>query len=159
MKAQKTNAARILDAAKVPYRLVAYDVDESDLSGAHVAEQLGLDAARIFKTLVLRGDRGGYFVCLAPANAELDLKKAARASGNKSCELIAVKDLLAVTGYMRGGCSPVGMKKRFPAYIHRTARELDTVYVSAGQRGLQFHMKPGDLIREIRAEIADLVTD
>lgn len=156
MKINKTNVARLLDKAKVSYQLVPYEVDENDLSATHVAEQLGEDIAQVFKTLILHGDKSGYFVCVIPGDAEVDLKKAAKVSGNKSCEMIPVKELLPLTGYIRGGCSPIGMKKHFPTYIHQTATEFDKIYVSAGQRGLQIQLTPADLIREARAETADL---
>lgn len=113
-KINKTNVARLLDKAKVAYKLVPYEVDENDLSATHVAEQLGEDVSQVFKTLVLRGDKSGYFVCVIPGAAEVNLKKAAKVSGNKSCEMIHVKELLPLTGYIRGGCSPIGMKKHFP---------------------------------------------
>lgn len=158
-KVNKTNVARLLDKAKVAYKLVPYEVDESDLSATHVAEQLGEDVAQVFKTLILHGDRNGYFVCIIPGADEVDLKKAAKASGNKSCEMIAVKELLPLTGYIRGGCSPIGMKKHFPTYIHPTALPLDTIYVSAGQRGLQIQIAPADLIRQSQATTADLVAE
>ena len=159
MKAQKTNAARLLDRAGIKYDMVSYEVDESDLSAAHLAESIGETPDRIFKTLVLSGDRGGHFVCLLPGARELDLKKAARASGNKSCALIPMKDLQRVTGYIRGGCSPVGMKKRFPTYIHHSVNDWDTVYVSAGLRGLQLVIAPGDLIAATEGVTADLAQD
>lgn len=156
-KINKTNVARLLDKAKVSYQLVPYEVDENDLSAIHVAEQLGQDIACVFKTLILHGDKQGYFVCIIPGAAEVNLKKAAKVSGNKSAEMIPMKDLLPLTGYIRGGCSPIGMKKHFPTYIHSTANDFDKIYVSAGQRGLQIEIAPEDLIRESRAEIADLV--
>ena len=151
MKINKTNVARLLDKAKVAYQLVPYEVDEN------VADQLGENVAQVFKTLVLHGDKSGYFVCVIPGADEVDLKKAAKVSGNKSCEMIPVKELLPLTGYIRGGCSPIGMKKHFPTYIHHTAGQFDHIYVSAGQRGLQICLAPGDLIREARAEIADII--
>ncbi|MBE6300991.1 MAG: Cys-tRNA(Pro) deacylase [Parabacteroides distasonis] len=156
-KINKTNVARLLDKAKVAYQLVPYEVDENDLSAIHVAEQLGEDIAQVFKTLVLHGDRNGYFVCVIPGGDEVDLKKAAKVSGNKSCEMIPMKELLPLTGYIRGGCCPIGMKKHFPTYFHYTAEQFDHIYVSAGQRGLQIKVAPTDLIRESRGEIADLV--
>lgn len=155
-KINKTNAARLLDKAKVAYRLVPYQVDEDDLGAVHVAQQLGEEVARVFKTLVLHGDKSGYFVCLVPGDDEVDLKKAARVSGNKKCEMIPARELLSLTGYIRGGCSPVGMKKHFPTYIHQSMPQFDRIYVSAGQRGLQIQIAPADLIRETRAEIADI---
>lgn len=156
-KINKTNVARLLDKAKVAYELVPYEVDENDLSATHVAEQLGENIEQVFKTLVLRGDKSGYFVCVVPGDAEVNLKKAAKVSGNKSCEMIHVKELLPLTGYIRGGCSPIGMKKHFPTYIHLTAEQYDHIYVSAGQRGLQVRIAPTDLIRESKAEVADLL--
>lgn len=157
MKVDKTNVARLLDKAKVNYRLVPYEVDENDLSAIHVAEQLGEKVEQVFKTLVLHGDKSGYFVCVIPGAEEVDLKKAAKVSGNKKCEMIHVKELLPLTGYIRGGCSPIGMKKRFPTYVHQTAEAFDTVFVSAGQRGLQVQLSPSDLIREVGAVVADLI--
>ena len=157
MKANKTNAARLLDKAGVPYRLIAYDADEHDLSAVHLAEQIGQDVSRVFKTLVLRGDRNGLFVCVIPGGHELDLKKAAKVSGNKSCAMVAVKDLFSLTGYIRGGCSPIGMKKCFPAYIHETVLQYDSVFVSAGQRGLQFQIAGDDLVKEAGADVCDLI--
>lgn len=148
---QKTNAARLLDAAGVVYTLVPYEVDEAHLEASHVAEQLGEDLDRVFKTLVLRGDRNGLFVCVIPGSLEVDLKVAARISGNKSCEMIHVKELLPSTGYIRGGCSPIGMKKAFPTFIHESALLYDTIYVSAGVRGLQICIAPADLIRFVGA--------
>ena len=156
-KINKTNVARLLDKAKVKYTLVPYEVDENDLSATHVAEQLGEDIRQVFKTLVLRGDRTGYFVCVVPGGEEVDLKKAAKVSGNKSCEMIHVKEVLPLTGYIRGGCSPIGMKKHFPTYVHASALEFEQIYVSAGQRGLQIRLAPSDLLREAQAEKADLV--
>lgn len=154
---QKTNAARLLDAAKIVYELVSYEVDESDLSAVHVAAQLGEDVACVFKTLVLRGDRTGIFVCIVPGDKEVDLKKAAKASGNKSCQMTQVKELLGLTGYIRGGCSPIGMKKPYPMYIHQSAEEHPSLYVSAGVRGMQIHLATADLIRFARLQVADLI--
>ncbi|OAV75378.1 Cys-tRNA(Pro)/Cys-tRNA(Cys) deacylase ybaK [Bacteroidales bacterium Barb7] len=153
---QKTNVARLLDTAKVVYRLISYEADESDLSAGHVAGQLGEDIHQVFKTLVLQGDKSGHFVCVVPGDGEVDLKKAAKASGNKSCRLIPMKELLPLTGYIRGACSPIGMKKHFPTYLHETAAGFDHIFVSAGQRGLQLRIAPADLIRETRATLADL---
>ena len=155
-KIEKTNAARLLDRAKIPYTLIPYEVDEEDLSCTHVAAQLGEAIECVFKTLVLKGDRSGYFVCVVPGDHEVDLKAAARVSGNKKADLIPMKELLPVTGYIRGGCSPIGMKKHFPTYIHETCRQFPYIYVSAGVRGLQIKLAPGDLIRESRAEICRL---
>ena len=149
----KTNAARLLDAAGIPYELIPYDFTEEDLSAQHVAAELGEDIDQVFKTLVLRGDRTGFFVCVIPGDFEVDLKVAARISGNKSCEMLHVKDLLPTTGYIRGGCSPIGMKKAFPTYIHESALLYDYIYISAGQRGLQFKIAPQALIDFVGAEL------
>lgn len=159
MKINKTNVARLLDKAKIAYQLVAYEVDENDLSAIHVAEQLGENVKQVFKTLILHGDKNGYFVCVIPGADEVDLKKAAKVSGNKKCEMIPVKELLPLTGYIRGGCSPIGMKKLFPTYIHQTAEQFEQIYISAGQRGLQVLLSPADLIREVKAQTADLIQD
>lgn len=155
-KINKTNAARLLDKAKINYELIPYEVDENNLAAIHVAEQLGEDIARVFKTLVLRGDKTGIFVCVIPGDAEVNLKLAARASGNKSAELIHMKELLPTTGYIRGGCSPIGMKKPFPTYIHTSCLSLDFIYISAGIRGLQLRLAPADLISFTGAEVAEL---
>lgn len=153
---QKTNAARLLDAAGIQYKLVPYEVDEDHLEASHVAEELGEDLDTVFKTLVLRGDRNGLFVCVMPGSMEVDLKVAARISGNKSCEMIHVKELLPLTGYIRGGCSPIGMKKPLPTFIHESALLYDSIFISAGQRGLQLQISPTDLINYIGAEIYPL---
>ena len=153
---QKTNAARLLDAAGVTYELVPYEVDESNLAADHVAEQLGEDIEQVFKTLVLRGDKNGFFVCVMPGNFEVDLKVAARISGNKNCEMLHVKELLPTTGYIRGGCSPIGMKKPFPTFIHESALLYDYIYVSAGIRGLQLKIAPQALIDFVGAELYPL---
>lgn len=155
-KVEKTNAARLLDRAKIPYGLVPYEVDEEHLDAEHVAAQLGEEVATVFKTLVLRGDRTGCFVCVVPGDHEVDLKAAARVSGNKWAELVAVRELLPLTGYIRGGCSPLGMKKRFPTYIHETALDHGAIYVSAGIRGLQLRLSPADLIACTGAQVAPL---
>ena len=154
----KTNAARLLDKAGVVYSLVSYVFDENDLAAEHVAESLGQPVARVFKTLVLRGDRTGLLVCVIPGDCELDLKLVAKVSGNKKVEMLAMKELLGHTGYIRGGCSPVGMKKNFPTYFHSSALEHETIYVSAGVRGLQFEIDPRILIAYCRAQCADLVS-
>ncbi len=154
----KTNVARLLDQAKIPYELVTYEVDESDLAATHIAEQLGEDIKRVFKTLVLRGERNGLMVCVVPGDATVDLKKAAKAAGDKKVEMIAMKELLPLTGYIRGGCSPIGMKKPYPTYFHSTALDFDSIYVSAGQRGLQLHIDPRQLINYVGAQVADLIS-
>ena len=155
-KIEKTNAARLLDRAKIKYELIPYQVDENDLAAGHVAEQLGEDIETVFKTLVLVGDKSGYVVCVVPGNHEVDLKLAAKASGNKWVEMIPMKVLLGVTGYIRGGCSPIGMKKRFPTYIHQSCMEHDAIYISAGVRGLQIRIAPQDLISFVGAEVGEI---
>ena len=157
VKIEKTNAARLLDRAKITYELIPYRVDEEHLAATHVAEQLGEDVAAVFKTLVLRGDRTGHFVCVVPGDHEVDLKAAARISGNKKADLIPVRELLPTTGYIRGGCSPVGMKKRFPTYIEETAILYDRITVSAGQRGVQISVEPDKLAGYLEAEFAPLI--
>ncbi|MBQ1168569.1 MAG: Cys-tRNA(Pro) deacylase [Bacteroidales bacterium] len=149
----KTNAARLLEAAGVQFELVPYEVDESNLAADHVAAQLGEPVEQVFKTLVLRGDRNGLFVCVMPGDMEVDLKVAAKISGNKSCAMIHVKELLPETGYIRGGCSPIGMKKPLPTFIYESALLYDHIYVSAGIRGLQIKINPEDLIRFVGADI------
>lgn len=156
MKINKTNAARLLDKAKINYELIPYEVDESDLSAIHVAEQLDEPIEQLFKTLVLKGDKSGYFVCIIPGAEELDLKLAAKVSANKSCHMILMKDLLDVTGYIRGACSPIGMKKKYPTYIHQTCEDFDFIYISAGQRGLQIKIASIDLLRSIEATVCIL---
>lgn len=158
-KINKTNVARLLDKAKVDYELIPYEVDEHDLSAVHVAASLGENIECVFKTLVLHGDKNGYFVCVIPGEHEVDLKMAAKVSGNKKCDLIPMKELLPLTGYIRGGCSPIGMKKAFPTYIHHTCTDFPFIYISAGQRGLQLKLAPQDLIREARAEVCALFID
>ena len=150
---QKTNVARLLDAAGIRYDLIPYQYDENDLAAEHVAEQLGEPLDQVFKTLVLRGDRNGLFVCVMPGSFEVDLKVAARLSGNKSCAMIHMKELLPSTGYIRGGCSPIGMKKQLPTFIHESCLLYDYIYVSAGVRGLQLRISPNDLIRYVGAEL------
>ncbi|MBR3528722.1 MAG: Cys-tRNA(Pro) deacylase [Bacteroidales bacterium] len=154
---QKTNAARLLDKQKIHYELIPYEVDENDLGAAHIAEQLGQPIEQLFKTLVLRGDKSGYFVCVIPGAEEVDLKKAAKATGNKKCDLIHLKELLPLTGYIRGGCSPIGMKKPFPTFFHESIVNYDTVYCSAGQRGLQFRIVPTDLVNAAHGTLVDLI--
>ncbi|GAT64270.1 Cys-tRNA(Pro) deacylase [Paludibacter jiangxiensis] len=157
MKHQKTNAARILDRMGITYELVAYEVDESDLSAVHVAAQLGQNVEQVFKTILLRGDRNGVFVCIVPGAEEVNLKLAASVSGNKKAETVAMKELLPLTGYIRGGCSPLGMKKPYPIYLHSSANQFPFVYISAGQRGLQLKLAPTDLIKAVNATVTDLI--
>lgn len=157
-KIEKTNAARLLDKARIAYNLIPYEFDENDLAAQHVANSLGQDISRVFKTLVLFGDKTGHIVCVVPGNMEVDLKALAKVSGNKKVEMIAMKDLLAVTGYIRGGCSPIGMKKRFPTYFHSTASNFETIYVSAGVRGLQFEISPAALVEFVGGTLAEVAT-
>lgn len=158
-KIEKTNVARLLDRAGIKYELIPYEVDESDLAATHVAAELGEDIARVFKTLVLTSGPRQYLVCVIPGDLEVDLKKAARAAGAKKVEMIPMKELLPLTGYIRGGCSPIGMKKPFDTYIHQTAVDFDTIYVSAGRRGLQLKIAPQQLIDYTGATIADLTKE
>lgn len=155
----KTNAMRLLDKAKVEYSVIEYEVDENDLSGIHVANQLGQDPASIFKTLVLKGEKQGFFVCCIPVDKEVDLRKAARAIGDKKAAMIHVKELLPTTGYIRGGCSPIGMKKKFPTFIDETVILFDKVCVSAGVRGAQLCISPDALIEFTNAKTIDLTMD
>lgn len=155
-KTDKTNAARLLDKAGIAYRLIPYEFDENDLAAQHVAESLNQPIEQVFKTLVLHGDRTGHIVCVVPGNGEVDLKALAKVSGNKKVEMILMKDLLGVTGYIRGGCSPIGMKKRFPTYIHSSAADFNVIYISAGVRGLQFEIAPSDLISFTGAVLAEV---
>lgn len=157
-KINKTNAARLLDKAKISYELIPYTVDPDNLAAEHVAEELGEDINCVFKTLVLHGERSGYFVCVIPGNMEVDLKKVAKAAGAKKAEMIPMKELLPLTGYIRGGCSPIGMKKPFPTFFHATALDFPVIYVSAGQRGLQIKISPSDLIAFCSAQVGDIAT-
>lgn len=157
-KITKTNAARLLDRAGISYELVPYAVDEAHLAATHVAEQLNEPIELVFKTLVLKGDRTGHFVCVVPGDHEVDLKAAARVSGNKKADLIPMKELLPATGYIRGGCSPIGMKKHFPTFIHETAVSYPFIYISAGVRGLQLKLAPHDLIGYVAATVAAVST-
>ncbi len=152
----KTNAARLLEAAGLAFELVPYQVDEEHLDAAHVAAQLDESIEQVFKTLVLRGDRNGLFVCVMPGDMEVDLKLAARISGNKSAAMIHVKELLPETGYIRGGCSPIGMKKPLPTFVYESALLYDYIYVSAGVRGLQIKIAPQALIDFVGAGIYPL---
>ena len=153
MKINKTNAARFLDNLKMSYELIPYVVDENDLGAEHIANQLNEPIEQVFKTLVLRGDKIGLFVCVIPGN----LEKAAKLSGNKNCDMIHLKELQPLTGYIRGGCSPLAMKKKFPTFIHQTALEQEYIYVSAGIRGLQIKINPNDLISAAQAVVGDIV--
>jgi len=152
-KIQKTNAVRILDRCGISYELLTYPVDESDLSAVHVAEVTGIPLERLYKTLVVRGDRTGIFMAVVPGGGELDLKAAAAASGNKRAEMVHLKEVFDLTGYVRGGCSPLGAKKAYPAYLDESALAHERICISAGRRGEQIELAPGDLVRA-----ADAVT-
>jgi Cys-tRNA(Pro)/Cys-tRNA(Cys) deacylase len=152
----KTNAVRILEQAGIHYELREYAVDDDDLSAPHVAEAIGMPAEQVFKTLVARGDRTGVVVASIPANAELDLKSLAAASGNKKVELVAVKEVLGLTGYIRGGVSPVGMRKPYPFYLDETADLWDVISVSAGVRGCQMLVAPDDLVQLAGGQRCDI---
>jgi len=154
--AMKTNAVRALDEAGVAYRLVEYDVDESDLSAQTVARKIGLPLEQVFKTLALRGDKTGVLIAVVPGDSELDLKAIAALSGNKHCEMLKLAEVLPATGYIRGGVSPLGMKKRYPTFIDETAVLLDEISVSAGLRGLQVLLAPDDLIGLTGATLGEL---
>lgn len=155
----KTNAARILDRMKISYALVEYTVDPDDLAADHVARELGEPIEQVFKTLVLRGDKTGIFVCVVAGNREVDLKKAAKVSGNKKAEMIAMKELLPLTGYIRGGCTSIGMKKQYPTFVSEEALSFPFIYVSAGKRGLQLKLAPADLVKAAGAQTADIATE
>ena len=148
---------RLLDAAGIEYIPGEYEVDENNLSGSHAADMMGVEHDSMYKTLVLKGEKKGYLVCCIPVDEELDLKKVAKAAGDKKVEMIHMKDLLPLTGYIRGGCSPVGMKKRFPTYIEETAILYDRITVSAGQRGVQISVEPDKLSGYLEAEFAPLI--
>ncbi|MGE5679565.1 MAG: Cys-tRNA(Pro) deacylase [Bacillota bacterium] len=153
----KTNAIRILESQKIKHSTFTYDVNEEELDAVSVAEKVGAEHESVFKTLVTTGDKTGVTVFCIPGNMELDLKKAASASGNKKVEMIKVKELLPLTGYIRGGCSPIGMKKLYATYIDETAQLWDEIYVSAGVRGMQVKLSPQELKKLINAEFADLI--
>ena len=159
MKINKTNAMRQLDAAKIKYEVCSYEVDENDLSGTHIADQIGLPYGEVFKTIVTKGDKTGYTVFCIPCHREIDLKRAAQATGNKRIEPLHVKDLLGITGYIRGGCSPVGMKKKFPTYFDESAGSLERLTVSAGVRGMQLLLSAEDIIRFTGASLVDVTAD
>lgn len=153
----KTNVARFLQKKGVKFDLIPYEVDENDLGAEHVAESLSENVEQVFKTIVLHGDKSGYIVGVLPGNHEIDLKKLAKVSVNKKCEPLPLKDLLPTTGYIRGGCSPIGMKKKFQTYIHTTVNSFPYVFVSAGVRGVQLKISPVDLIEQTEAVVADIV--
>ena len=152
----KTNAMRQLDAAKIKYEIYEYEVDEKDLSGVHVAAQLGLDFNMVFKTIVARGDKTGYLVLCIPCHREIDLKCVAAVTGNKRVDPVQVKELLGLTGYIRGGCSPIGMKKKFPTYIDASAESFERITVSSGVRGAQLLLSTKELIAFVDAKLAKI---
>lgn len=164
MKTHKTNAVRILEGNNIPHTTITYEVSKTDLSGLTVANKIGIEAERVFKTLVVRGDKNpakagqvGINVFCIPVTEELDLKKAAIASGNKKVEMIKEKELLPLTGYIKGGCSPIGMKKKYPTYIDETAQLFDYISVSAGIRGMQIKIRPNNLLKIIEGVFAELI--
>lgn len=157
--AAKTNAVRLLEKAGVTFETKEYPVDEEHLDARHVADGVGEDISLVFKTLVLKGERTGLFVCVIPGAEEVDLKKAARAAGDKKAEMLPLKELLPATGYIRGGCSPVGMKKPLPTFFHVSALDHPKIYVSAGQRGMQLIIAPQDLINFVGGTAVDLIKD
>ena len=154
----KTNAMRRLDAAKIKYTPYEYEVDENDLSGVHIADSVGLQYEKVFKTIVTRSDKGRIFVFCIPCHKEINLKKAAAVTGSKKIEPLPVKELLGITGYIRGGCSPVGMKKDFPTYFDASAQKLDALTVSAGVRGIQLLVSSEEIIKYTRAELVDIIS-
>ena len=156
-KLKKTNAARILDKLGIEYEIKSYEVDEEDLSAVHVAETIGMDISKIFKTLVTRGDKTGVIMAVIGGGEELNLKSLAKVSGNKNVEMIALKELLPLTGYVRGGCSPLGAKKNYPVYIDEKALAQEKISISAGQRGMQIILAPKDLVKAANATVANLV--
>ena len=155
--ASKTNAVRLVQQADIPCREHFYEYDEKDLNGNHAAAAIGMPGEQVFKTLVARGERTGIHVFCIPVCCELDLKKAAKAAGDKNMELIPVKDLLGLTGYIRGGCTPVGMKKKFPTYFDETAQLWEEIAISAGERGHQMVVPPIDLAELVHAEFVDII--
>ena len=157
MKSPKTNAVRLLEANNIQHSILTYDVDESDLSGITVAKKTGVEPEKVFKTLVTRGDKTGINVFCIPVTEELNLKKAAAVCGDKKIEMIKEKELLPLTGYIKGGCSPIGMKKHYPTFIDETAQLFDKISVSAGIRGIQIMIKPDDLAKILGNNFADLI--
>lgn len=153
---KKTNAVRLLDKNKIKYQLSEYKVDENDLSAITLASKIGQNIEQIFKTLVLRGDKTGVFICVIPGNAEVDLKKAAKVSGNKNASMVHQKELLELTGYIRGGCSPIGLKKPYAIFIHHTCQLHNHIFISAGQRGMQIKLNPEELVKFTNANICEI---
>lgn len=157
--ASKTNAVRLVQQAGIPVRECFYEFDENDLSGSHAAQAIGFPPEQVFKTLVTRGERSGIQVFCIPVCCELDLKKAAKAAGDKHIEMVHVKELLPLTGYIRGGCTSIGMKKHFPTFFHFSATKFPTIYVSAGVRGLQLEIDPADLIGFVDGQVVDITNN
>ena len=155
--ADKTNASRILERQGVTFTLVEYKVDEEHLDAIHVAQELGEDINSVFKTLVLHGDKNGHFVCVIQGDKEVDLKKAAKISGNKKVAMIPMKELLPLTGYIRGGCTAIGMKKNFPVFLDQNAMSQTFIYISAGKRGMQIKLQPEDYMKVTGATVGDLI--
>lgn len=154
---KKTNAARILDEMKISYQLIEYAVDEEHLDAVHVAESVGMPANQVFKTLVVRGDKNGIMFVVIPGDGELDLKALAKVSGNKRAELVPLKEVLPLTGYIRGGCSPLGAKKAYPVYMDSSSNQWEQIAISAGQRGMQILAAPDDLQQATKATVAQLI--
>ena len=154
---KKTNAARKLDELKIEYKLIEYAVDEEHLDAIHVAQEVGMPASQVFKTLCVRGDKNGVMFAVIPGDGELDLKALAKASGNKRAELVALKEVLPLTGYIRGGCSPLGAKKNYPVYMDATSNTWPEIAISAGQRGMQIVAAPQDLQRATNATVVPLI--
>ncbi len=157
MKIKKTNAARILDNLKISYDIKTYEVDLDDLSAIHVAASTGMDVKMVFKTLVCRGDKNGILMACIPGDGELDFKALAKVSGNKSVEMVALKEVLGLTGYVRGGCSPLGAKKNYPVYLDESANNFEAIAISAGIRGQQLILSPNDLVKAVNATVAKLI--
>lgn len=156
---KKTNAARLLDSLKISYEILEFKVSDEDLSADYVAKQLGFPSSQIFKTIVLEGDKQGIFVCCIPGDGELDLRKVAHLTNNKKVGLVPTKDILGITGYVRGGCSPLAMKKKYPTYFDRSLYEHSKIVVSAGLRGVQIRLKPEDLINAAQATVGNLLIE
>lgn len=155
-KVKKTNAARILDQKHVAYELIPYPVTETELGAEHIAETLHEPIERVFKTILVRGDKTGPLIGVVPGNFEVALKELAKVSGNKRIDTVPLKELTPLTGYIRGGCSPIGLKKPFPIFIHESASEFDTIFVSAGQRGIQLKISPKALVEAVHATVAKI---
>lgn len=155
---EKTNASRILERQGINFELIEYAVDPEHLDAQHVADALGQDITTVYKTLVLHGDKTSYFVCVIQGDREVDLKKAAKASGNKKVAMIPMKDLLPLTGYIRGGCTAIGMKKKFPVYLDQNAMNNEKIHISAGKRGMQIKLSPIDYVKVTEATVTDLIT-